>query len=363
MGTAVIPSRYHYGLGSDSTTDRIGYRKNTPANQQIYSVGKEFDTYDFSRPAMPFEEAIITRLQLLRESGRYLRFWFSGGKDSLMILKHAQKANIKFDEIVLVKNLILGPHCYIGSITEIMENAAAWIEENRTSLAGTKITYIDFTAEEYALVFQDPTWIHHSNLWYLHLAYAPNLFYKFVEPAKKFLDDIPDRYDILGSIHPHIWWDDGWKFCYVDMQFQQYSWPTQENFLATPDFPELVHSYARSVVKSLDSRGIQFGRFQDAVLGDTNQLLRNVRDLLPTYQFELPRSKSQYPKTWSDPWRPTEDLFWKGNCTYKTTLSALILFYQNPREKFFDDYCNLTDWQQICNEMSAGGICSQTFSL
>lgn len=355
--------RYHYGIGNTISTDRIGYRRQTPVSDLVYSIGDKFNNYNFSQPALDFDTAVCERLKQLKESGKYLRLWFSGGKDSLIALNTAKKLNIKFDEIVVVKNWILGPHLNISSITEIMDNAVYWIEHHRDELQGTKITYIDFTDKEYELVFQDPSWIKYSNLWYMHIAYAPNLYYRFVEPVRQFLDPIDNRYDILGSIHPNVWWDDEWKFCYVDTQFQQYSWHTQENFLTSPDFPELVHSYVKTVGSELKKMNLFPKRFEDNIVGDTNQRLRNIRDLVPSYQFEVRQTNSMYPKVWSDPWRPTNDLFWRINMTYKTALNAMILFNDNPRKKFFDDYIKNTDWKQLHDEMDFGGILTKEFSI
>lgn len=355
--------RYHYGVGENASYDKIRYRKETPVSDLRYNIGDRFKSYDFTQPAMDFEEAVCERLLQLKKSNRYLRLWFSGGKDSLIVLKTAKKLNIKIDEIIVVKNWILGPHINIGSITEITDNAVYWVEQHRSELNGTKITYIDYTDAEYELVFKDPSWANLTNIWFLHIGWAPSMFYRFVEPVQQFLEPIEDRYDILGSTHPHIWWDDGWHFTYIDMQFQQHCYSTIEDFLSTPDFPELAHSYAKTVSRELDKLNIKLGKFQPLIAEKTNQRLRNVRDLVPSYQFPIRETHSMFPKVWQDPWRPTDDLFWKANMTYKTTLSAMILFYENPRKKFFTDYLTKVDWNQINEEIEFGGILTKEFDL
>lgn len=351
--------RYFYDGLHGTTKDRIQHRQceSTPR----FRIGAEFENYNFAAPAASFQDSIKTRLEQLRDTKKYLRFWFSGGKDSRLILDTSRKIGIEFDEIVIIKNQLLGETYQMGAISEIMHNAVDYIETIRDSFTKTKITIRDFQAEEFELVFQDPNWIHHTNCWYIHTAIEPNLFYRYVNPVKSLFEDIPDRIDIMGSVHPHVYWDDGWKFVYVDFQFPQNLWDTCENFLSSPTHPEIVHSYVRALTQEFERRDVRPYRFQENLFVTTNQHMRNIRELLPEYQFDIHRPDAEWPKKYQDQWRPNDDLYWKANPSFKSLLTCFMCYYARPQPRAFHNYTKLTDWESVVAEIEFGGILTQEF--
>ena len=353
--------KYFYGNFNDTSKDRIRYRKSNTL--PIFQIGKDFENYNFTTTAAKFKTSVETRLEQLRDTGKYLRFWFSGGKDSRLILDTSIRIGIEFDEIVIIKNQLLGPTYQMGAISEIMANAIDYIETIKNNFKKTKITIRDFQANEFEKVFQNPSWIHETNCWYIHSAIEPNLFYKYVNPDCKLLEEISDRIDVMGSIHPHVYWNDGWKFVYVDFQFPQNLWDTCENFLTSPSHPEILHSYVKSLVAEFERRGLKPERFQKNLFVSTNQQMRNVRELLSEYQFDIHRPDAEWPKEYQDSWRPSNELYWQANPSFKSLLTCFMCYYARPQPKAFQDYVNLPDWQSVIDEIKYGGILTQEFQL
>lgn len=351
--------KYFYDGKSGETKDRFHHRQ--VEKSPLFRIGERFEKYDFTSPALPFKQSIINRLEQLRDSNKYLRFWFSGGKDSRLILDTSREIGMEFDEIVIIKNQLLGSVYQMGAISEIMHNAVDYIETIRGEFKKTKITIKEFQASEFELVFENKDWYRHTNCWYIHSAIEPNLFYRYVNPDKKLFEDIDDRIDVMGSIHPHVYWDNGWKFVFVDFQFPQNLWHTCENFLTTPEHPEILHSYVHSLILEFERKKMRPYRFQENLFVSTNQHMRNIRELLPEYQFDIYRPDAEWPKKYNDSWRPSDELYWRANPSFKSMLTCLMCYFRRPRPRAFDLYCNTTDWGAVVAEIEYGGILSQEF--
>ena len=354
--------KYFYQSPTHSTQDRISYRQNN--KDLLFKIGDEFEKYDFTQKPLSFKEAIENRLVKLKETGKYLRFWFSGGKDSRLILDSAIRMNIKFDEIVIVRHRLLGPDYVLGPWVEIQANAVDYISEIKSLLPDTKITIFDFLDDDFNLVFGSPDWIHHTPTWYINTAMEQQVFYKYVNPIKNFVEDIADRIDIVGSTNPHVYWNNGWKFVYVDLQFSQSMYSTCENFLTSPSYPEIAHAYASAIQHQLENLNLQPSRFEEYDrISPGNQRLRSIRALLPEYQFEIHKPSAEWPKVFMDPWRPTNDYFWRVNESYKSFLNCLMCYYSGGKSKAFNSYTTLTDWDTVKKEIDFGGILSKEFDL
>jgi hypothetical protein len=233
----------------------------------------------------------------------------------------------------------------------------------RPQLSKTKITIVDFQDAEFNLVFSNSDWVNHTNVYYIHSAIEPQLFYQYVNPSCDYLEEIPDRIDLMGSVHPHVYWNEGWCFVYVDQQFPQNLWPTCENFLTSPEDPSIAQAYVSAVCAQLEQQGLRPHRFQKDIFSDGNQNLRGIRGLLPEYQFDVYKPDHEWPKAYMDPWRPNADAFWRANPSYKSFLSCLLCYYASDRSQGFRCYRDITPWSAVCAELDYGGICSQEFRL
>jgi hypothetical protein len=160
-----------------------------------------------------------------------------------------------------------------------------------------------------------------------------------------------------------VYWNEGWCFTYIDLQFPQNLWHTCENFLTSANAPELAHAYVVAVCQELERRNLRPYRFQKDIYSDTNQNLRSVRDLLPEYQFEIYRPDHEWPKSYQDPWRPSQDSFWKANPSYKSFLSCMLCYFAGDKSQGFVNYRDQTDWSAVLGELKYGGILSREFRL
>ena len=353
--------RYFYRGAHGATNNRFQHRQQEA--HPAFVIGQGFENHDFSRAAVPFADALRHRLEQLRDTKKYLRFWFSGGKDSRLILDTSIKTGIEFDEIVVIKNAMLGEHQQFGALSEIMHNAVDYLNMVSNTFKKTRVTIRSFQENEYACVFEHPDWIYNTNAWYIHSAIEPVLFYRYVNPYLTLLEDIPDRIDLMGNVHPHVYWNQGWRFFYVDFQFSQNLWPTCENFLTSPEHPEIAHSYVKALITQLESQGRRLERFGNDISEFGNQNLRCVRELLKEYQFNILRPDLELPKVYLDPWRPNEDAFWRANPSYKSVLTCLNCIFAKSRPRAFDLYANTTDWTTVLSELEFGGILTQEFTL
>lgn len=351
--------RYFFEGPSGKTKDRFEHRANEES--WCFKIGEGFDDYDFTKTCPSFKQCIIDRLEQLRSSRKYLRLWFSGGKDSRLILDTSRKIGIEFDEIVISKIQMPGSMFKIGALTEIQYLGVDYIESIKDSFKKTKITIVDFEDRDFELVYSNKEWYRHTTCWYIHTAIEPNLFYRYANPVNKMFDDINDRIDIMGCVQPHVYWENGWKFVFVDTQFTQNLWDTCQNFLVDPDHPEICLSYVKSLIKELEKRKLKPKRFQTDLFAKSNQNLRSIKDLVPEYQFDIHRPDAEVPKRYADSWRPSNELFWKANPTFKSTLTCLMCYYGRPMPRAFSLYKDNQDWDKIIKEIDNGGILSKEY--
>jgi hypothetical protein len=54
----LFPQHGYYGKGDRLFTDRLAYRQQTPQSELIWTVGENFDAFDFSQPSISFKDAI-----------------------------------------------------------------------------------------------------------------------------------------------------------------------------------------------------------------------------------------------------------------------------------------------------------------
>jgi hypothetical protein len=295
----------------------------------------------------------------LKSTGKYLRLWFSGGLDSLLVLENACQMGIEFNEIVVSKTHMLGD-IFFGSIAEQTVTGELWLKENSSRFPNTKITIYDAGDEEFEIVFSNPDWIRYTKKWYIHVGWHASYYYRFVDPVKTHLEKIDDRIDIAGPVLPNIYWEDGWKFYFIDYQWPHDDWPTQENFLVSNRFPEICHSYAHAFVNLCNQRGEKPTRFHNS----SASARKISKQSIPEYaRLPKPNPEFDFPKEWQDPWRPNDHPMWQHNLTYKTAFSVLMLYFQKPRKTFFKHYMDLTDWDLITKDKDFGGILSKTFNL
>lgn len=358
-------NQFYYD-GPVPTRDRIKYIETTQS--PLFRIGQGFDTYKFDSPlADSFSDLIHERAIQIRKKYPYIRLWFTGGKDSRLVFDAFVKYNIHIDEIVIARSCPLGKDVVFNSVPEFNHNAIAFLEQRRDLIPKTKITLIDYTDEVYDSVYRNPDWIHHCNVFIFHSGYFLNLFYQYVNPEFGFVESLKsgEYCDLTGPAIPHVYWEGQWKFLFTDYQLFQLS-ENQENFLISNDLPEFTHAYVRDVSRKLDSMGIKLAKFKSEISDSQvpGNGTRNIKNLLPEYDsIVIPRPDLEMPKFIHDPWRPTEDFYWKVNSTYKSFLSCLQCYQCTPWPKSFHSYVTKTDWAAVKRSVDFNGILTQEYPI
>jgi hypothetical protein len=334
-------------------------------------LGDSLEAFDYTKNLSDsFEDLVYYRLKQLREKYAYIRFWFSGGRDSRLVLDACRRYNIHFDEIVILRHCPVGRDIPMGGQVETDANAIKYLKDIDYNSA--RITVINLDNDHYDAVFRNPNWYRHGSTYTFHAALYQSYFFEFVNKEFQYFDVGDDIVDLLGCIQPHVYWSqDHWKFGFIDKQFFNQLRPGVENFLVTNQMPEILQVYVRDLTRSLEKMNLRLERFQTTVSAEqtniitnlyktSNQQLRDVRNLVSAFRdIIIPRPDLETPKGFLDPWRPSDHYFWQVNDVYKPVLSCMMLYNQTPWSPAFDHYVHLTDWDKLKWAHSFGGICSK----
>jgi len=356
-----MPFNYKPTLSS-ATPSRIDAIQKSGGIQ--FSLGSNLENYDYRSPIEEnFSTLIHQRLKQLRQKYDYIRLWFSGGKDSRLVLDHAIKHGIKIDEIFIVRHCPAG-NVPIGGQVETDGNAIKYLQ--KISYQG-KVTVVNLDPDHYDSVFSDPDWPFYTNIFTIHAPIYVQMFQKYVDPKFGYFHGTPaNQINIVGCIQPHIWYDNGWKFCFVDYQLTHGLAENTESFLISDDFPEILHGYVFNIKSKLEELKIFPKQFQENILSNIhgNQHLRSIRDLLDEFaDIRLPRPDLEMPKCILDPWRPSDDYFWEMNKIYKTFISCWLCYNQDPWPEFFKKYVYQTNWEMVKKSQQHPGILSKIFDF
>ena len=366
-----MSSRFRYVAGDQFLVDPIAARKLDPLT--YYSIGEKFDNFRFCRytPEPGQADAFLEkRIRQLREKYDYIRLWFSGGKDSTLVLSTAIKHNVHIDEIVIYRRFCknnLGLMTEFHQSHEIEGSAIRYLSSMKGKLTKTKISFIDVDDDEIVVPFRDPNWYTYTNEYFLCITYSPNMFYRYLNPAFKILTEPDNRVDLCGGGAPAVWHgtgNDNWHFCFSDANFVTvHSSPDgssrYEDFLTSDDMPELTEFYVNTIIESYIKDGLTNETWTP---GDSSQLQRQVRDRSDLYHslknyngFQFPKNKVSVPYT---------EYFWQVDQGSKKALYDLVnRYHQNPMPECLRLYIENTDWDAIKAHRDQGWITTKIWPL
>ena len=366
-----MSTKFHYIANDEKYVDAIAAKK--ADNGVYYSLGKNFDQYAFRRfdpDPTKAAELLEQRIRQLRDKYDYIRLWFSGGKDSTLVLSTAVKHNIHIDEIVIVRRFCknnLGLYTHFNQSREIEGSAVPYLKSVKSHLNKTKISFVELDDKEFELPFRDPKWYTYTNEYFFGITYTPNMFYRYVNPKLGLLKETKNRVDLCGGGAPAIWQDEdtlNWHFCYSDTNFVTvHSSPDghsrYEDFLVSSDMPELVAYYVNTIIESYIKDNKTSEQWSK---NSSPHLQRLVRDRSTLYELIKDYKGFQFPKTPVN--IPFKEYFWQVDPKSKKTWYDLINRYlQTPMPTCLKLYIENTDWNAIKAHRESGWVTTKTWAL
>lgn len=335
------------------------------------SLGRHVDSYQFRRFTSPglTKKLALERIVDLRRKNNYLRLWYSGGKDSQLILDTAIRAGVVIDEIVLAwfgyadhKNL----HPELSPTYEIEFAAIPYLEKIKSSIPHTKISVMRYDQSVYEHVFAQSDWHRRALNWFMCCQNAHDIFYGLIQPEFHFLEDIDDRCDLIGGTTPEIWWDQElqkWACCYCDMQLLNSVGATTEDFLLGTHDCRLLEAHINSIIDSYEAHGLRPSRFEKITSLDTAvDGHRTVRDCSELYDFDLSFSVSTPKSIPKELPIPFDHYLWNQN-TAKGYWMIINMLAQPRPPRCLDLYVNHTNWEEIKQLSDAGGMLSRIWTM
>lgn len=346
----------HYINNAKSVHSRWGIDRSTDYR---FVLGNGFEDYKFSiNPSVSFEHAVRNHLIQLRDQHSYLRFWFSGGPDSRIVLDTAYKYNIAFDEIVMVRYTPTDPLVVFCNLAEVDQCAIPVAQNYKEKFASTKLTVINCDNDYFNWFYSDPEW--HKK--FMHFCYVePGMLkgiYEYNNQCRYVLDNV-DQFDLFGFQQPNIWFDSNsqqWKFLYVDRAFNQVMDAPES--ICTGSGAAVLNAYLSELVPQFESIGYFPERFKETITG------REQKNMLPLFQnltypsgsMLIPKKIHQVPKVY-----PTADKFWYATNDFSDELHTLVFYGLDQRPTSFENWAFKSNWDEILIDHRRGGILSQEF--
>lgn len=355
-------SRHWYYINGQGTYDSVQARLD-PDNA-VFSIGRKIEQYNFARG---FSKSInywmAERLRRLRKKHSYVRLWFSGGKDSLLVLNQIIKNRIFIDEVVYVVNgqkFINEIYPQYNINVEVEALAEEHLKQVQTLLPKTKISRIEYTEAHYQAKFCDPNWLNKSCI-YPYLIHRPELsVWENINPEFKILADIDDRCDIVGGAVPHVWYNHEqaqWEFCYINTQMFNSMHNHGEDFFTSDDCPELLSALIDNMIENYEKQNLYPTKFQI-------QDARKRREYTSIFNFTpVNVEKEMSKRTPQDEiFHVTDHVAWDHQ-DYKSFHTMINSIVQSPRPKSLTAYLENTDWDLVSRLYSKTGISTKTFVI
>jgi hypothetical protein len=235
----------HYNVGGKKFTNSVAAWKEITESKSAFHFSmfdNSFAQYNWTvEPQHSIEDLGRIRAQQLREKYKWLRLWYSGGRDSHFVLKSFIDNNIPLDEVVIFHNPLMQVRDW--EMKTLVHPLACDLLKNTR----TKISTLTLTADDYKKTF--------SKNWYDKSAtdpnqalwFQPNNYSRLFElhPEQFAIDQkLGDQLGIiLGMEKPKLFVEQGhWYMQMCDVNGFVYAMDNRENveyFYITPDLPEL----------------------------------------------------------------------------------------------------------------------------
>lgn len=225
-----------------------------------------FANYDFSvEPTEDLYELYKRRAIQLREKYDNVIIYFSGGIDSLVIMRTFLDNNLKIDGVVVVGTWSLDSKLPTKNFNTLEQNLVAVpllkAMEKKYNVK-LNVRFLDVTESFYNYKDENYVWSLGGNLVGPRM-YAWNFIWK-----DSWLQEFLMRgstCSIKGIDKPRVFIEDGyWKFGFLDTMVNdgtpsgeldfKHDWDAQEYFFWTPDLPEIVIKQSHIMVNYLENK-------------------------------------------------------------------------------------------------------------
>ena len=183
---------------------------------------------DAANNLLPIELGSINCKQLIVDSlidakNKYeqVRLWFSGGKDSRLVLDSAAEFGFTFDEIVIVKYAPTAPLMIFGNLAEVLYDAIPIATEYCKQYPDCNLNVITCNNEYFESIYENPQWYMSKNFFryvYAEAAQQLSLF------EKKVVSNNNSTLNVTGVSWPQIWFNmqlKQWMYYFTDSNFNQ----------------------------------------------------------------------------------------------------------------------------------------------
>jgi len=328
-------------------------------------VGESFDNHHFYyNPEISFEQAVKKWLLLMREKHKYLRLWFSGGRDSRAILDTAIKYDIILDEIAVIEYPVTS--VIIGSWADVRTQAVPILKEYSKYLRKTNVVFCQCDNDFHNWFYKgNPQWFKTINSvphYYVAPA-APASICEYSKHNLPLVDVEKEWFNIMGITTPQIWYDKNskkWKFVYLHSQYNELG--KNLDYATTGDGASVLNAYLSEIIPKFEKMNFYPEKFNGMPSRKQRFLIEYMKNI------KMPKSAIMSPTHFkldeSD--YPTDHKFWKygtgGGYFVEFVLTHFLIQQDNPPSSFYH-WAYETDWDSIAEESYKGGIHSYEFTF
>jgi len=325
-----------------------------------FIIGDGFEDYNFQfKPEISFQQAVDKHVKWLRDNYSYIRLWFSGGKDSRIILDSAIKNNIEFDEIVTIESTVFP--IIFSSRAEQVHGALPILEKYKSRLRNTKVTHLKLDDDYFMWFYSNPKWHTLTNSWYWTIGREPDNLFEYGWAQKPLIDYHENCLELIGFVEPSIWYDsetNEWKFVHVNSNFNTVM-PNMQS-ISTGHGASVLNAYLTELTSKWENMGYYPSKFSE-VKG------RSQKKIIDLFQeTKMPPNYPNTPKqsSFAEEGYPTDEKFWVGtiNCWQDEAQVLMMRQMENPPNAF-KLWAYETDWDAIIEQINKGGILSKEFTF
>ena len=328
---------------------------NTQSHDWVLRIDP-LQSYQFRRQPGNLDLSMATALTRIRQKYSKIRLFYSGGLDSHFVMQHCLHNKIHLDEIYSV---IKTPfqNSLLMALDEGINSAHPFLQEVSEQLSRTKVHTPVLTHEFYNKFYAvDDYWKYSYSMFIVEPSRVCNIINGFALDNK-------DVCNLTGIDTPFVYWDQGWKFCFVDLQFMSEHSNQQASLVHSLSLqdPEFLQAYVNAIVDQMELYPDHRTRFSwHNVLKYGSKFIQR---LVPEMQsvngqmwgLRLPKNSGIVP--------PATASFMEKNL--HANFRSFMYWQQAQQEQpaWLDRWINHTNWAWVERCQQFGGVFSDQFVL